>query len=154
MLGVIGYVVRNEAVTQFVLFTMCALVADYFMQMTFFITVLSIDIQRLELAEVLMQGTRAPGAAATPHADMPRRLRMDHPRSGTARLVHMLYRLWCMRSPRLVHALAIVLAAGTALVMYARSCRLKRGSVYYTIARMSLLMPSSTRVPMARSGVL
>ena len=50
---------------------------------------------------------------------MPRRLRMDHPRSGTARLVHMLYRLWCMRSPRLVHALAIVLAAGTALVMYA-----------------------------------
>lgn len=119
LLGVIGYVVRNEAVTQFVLFTMCALVADYFMQMTFFITVLSIDIQRLELAEVLMQGTRAPSAAATPHADMPRRLRMDHPRSGTARLVHMLYRLWCMRSPRLVHALAIVLAAGTALVMYA-----------------------------------
>lgn len=119
LLGVIGYVARNEAVTQFVLFTMCALVADYFMQMTFFITVLSIDIQRLELAEVLMQGTRGPSADATPHADMPHRLRMDHPRSGTARLVHMLYRLCCMRSPRIIHALAIVLAAATALVMYA-----------------------------------
>ena len=70
LLGVIGYVVRNEAVTQFVLFTMCALVADYFMQMTFFITVLSIDIQRLELAEVLMQGTRAPSAAAVSYTHL------------------------------------------------------------------------------------
>ena len=50
LLCVFGWLVPLEGVQQFVLFTTTALVVDYFMQMTFFVTVLSIDMQRLELA--------------------------------------------------------------------------------------------------------
>lgn len=119
LLALVGSFVRNEAIIQFVLFTMCALVADYFMQMTFFITVLSIDIQRLELAEVLMQGTRAPSADTAPRADEVRStFAIGQPSSGTERVLRVLYRAWRMRSPRAISAMVVAFVACGALVAY------------------------------------
>lgn len=54
-LAVSAQVIREMAV-----FSAVALVVDYIMQMTYFITVLSIDMHRLELADLLQQGSGAP----------------------------------------------------------------------------------------------
>ncbi|KAE8234791.1 hypothetical protein CF326_g172 [Tilletia indica] len=61
LLGTLAFFVTVRAVHEFCIFAICSLVIDYFMQMTFFVTVLSIDLQRLELADVLAQGGRVPG---------------------------------------------------------------------------------------------
>ena len=115
MLCLFGYFVRLEAVKQFVVFTICALVADYFMQMTFFVTVLSIDIQRLELAEVLMQGARVPSVtAAADAADAPAKLLPYRPHSATAFLLDGVRRMMRMRAPQAVRT---ALAAGIGAVM-------------------------------------
>ncbi|WFD20491.1 hypothetical protein MCAP1_002735 [Malassezia caprae] len=115
MLCLFGYLVRLEAVKQFVLFTICALVADYFMQMTFFVTVLSIDIQRLELAEVLMQGARAPSVeTASDAADTPTKLLPYRPHSATAFLLDGVHRVLRMRAPQ---AISTVIAAVIGVVM-------------------------------------
>lgn len=50
LLGIIANVVMVDAVREFCIFAIFSLVMDYFMQMTFFITVLSIDMQRLEVS--------------------------------------------------------------------------------------------------------
>jgi len=115
MLCLFGYFVRLEAVKQFVVFTICALIADYFMQMTFFVTVLSIDIQRLELAEVLMQGARVPSvAAAAEAADAPAKLLPYRPHSATAFLLDGVHRVLRMRAPQ---AVGTAVAAGIGMVM-------------------------------------
>ncbi|WFD23983.1 hypothetical protein MEQU1_002680 [Malassezia equina] len=115
MLCLFGYLVRLEAVKQFVLFTICALVADYFMQMTFFVTVLSIDIQRLELAEVLLQGARVPSVTATAaDVDVPAKLPPYRPHSASSVLIEGVRRVLRMRAPQ---AVATALAAGVGAVM-------------------------------------
>jgi WD40 repeat protein len=58
LMALIAAVVGVPAVREFCLFAICSLVVDFFMQMTFFVTVLSIDLQRLELADLLAQGGR------------------------------------------------------------------------------------------------
>jgi hypothetical protein len=55
ILGVIS-VFSVGAIRQFCVFAIVVLVAHWFLAHTFFITVLSIDIQRLELEELLRQG--------------------------------------------------------------------------------------------------
>ncbi|TDL27651.1 hypothetical protein BD410DRAFT_782783 [Rickenella mellea] len=54
-LGVIGFFARG-AIRQFCVFAIVVLVAHWFLIHTFFVAVLSIDIQRLELDELLRQG--------------------------------------------------------------------------------------------------
>ncbi|SOV09419.1 related to Sterol regulatory element binding protein cleavage-activating protein [Ustilago sp. UG-2017a] len=58
LLITIAIFIGVRAVREFCIFAIFSLVMDWFLQMTFFITVLSIDMQRLELADLLTQGTR------------------------------------------------------------------------------------------------
>jgi hypothetical protein len=59
------------AITQFCIFAIVVLVAHWFLAHTFFLAVLSIDIQRLELDELLRQNaTLAPAAMGAGHGDM------------------------------------------------------------------------------------
>ncbi len=58
LLLVIAFFIGVRAVREFCIFAVFSLIADWFLQMTFFITVLSIDMQRLDLADLLTQGTR------------------------------------------------------------------------------------------------
>lgn len=96
LLLLLAWTVRIPAVLQFCLFTICTLVVDYFMQMTFFVTVLSIDMQRLELAEVLLQAPTAapatpaaePGKPPAPHAPYRPRSVISYVLSGMYALLH------------------------------------------------------------------
>ncbi|KAL6307997.1 sterol regulatory element binding protein cleavage-activating protein [Sparassis latifolia] len=56
VLGVIAFF-STGAIRQFCAFSIVVLVAHWFLVHTFFVTVLSIDIQRLELDELIRQGT-------------------------------------------------------------------------------------------------
>jgi hypothetical protein len=56
LMSAIMMLVDVRAVREFCIFAIFALFVDFFMQMTFFATVLSIDLQRLELADLLSQG--------------------------------------------------------------------------------------------------
>lgn len=56
LMSTIAMVVDVRAVREFCIFAIFSLVVDFFMQMTFYVTVLSIDMQRLELADLLSQG--------------------------------------------------------------------------------------------------
>lgn len=58
LLLTITFLIEVRAVREFCIFAIFSLIMDWFLQMTFFITVLSIDMQRLELADLLTQGTR------------------------------------------------------------------------------------------------
>lgn len=58
LLLVIALFIEVRAVREFCIFAIFSLIMDWFLQMTFFVTVLSIDMQRLELADLLTQGTR------------------------------------------------------------------------------------------------
>ncbi|CDS01201.1 related to Sterol regulatory element binding protein cleavage-activating protein [Sporisorium scitamineum] len=58
LLLVIALFIGVRAVREFCVFAIFSLIMDWFLQMTFFVTVLSIDMQRLELADLLTQGTR------------------------------------------------------------------------------------------------
>lgn len=69
ILGVIS-VFSVGAIRQFCVFAIVVLVAHWFLAHTFFITVLSIDIQRLELEELLRQGTNL--TPAITHGGTPR----------------------------------------------------------------------------------
>ncbi|CAD6906778.1 unnamed protein product [Tilletia controversa] len=71
LLGTMAFFITVRAVHEFCIFAICSLVIDYFMQMTFFITVLSVDLQRLELAEVLAQGGRVPAPSSLQNAQNP-----------------------------------------------------------------------------------
>ncbi|PWZ02355.1 hypothetical protein BCV70DRAFT_157681 [Testicularia cyperi] len=58
LLLVIAIFIGVRAVREFCVFAIFSLMMDWFLQMTFFVTVLSIDMQRLELADLLTQGSR------------------------------------------------------------------------------------------------
>uniref|UniRef100_A0A8C5ECE9 Sterol regulatory element-binding protein cleavage-activating protein n=1 Tax=Gouania willdenowi TaxID=441366 RepID=A0A8C5ECE9_GOUWI len=59
----IGYFTLVPAIQEFCLFAVVGLVSDFFLQMFFFTTVLSIDIRRMELADL---NRRLPGEAGLP----------------------------------------------------------------------------------------
>ncbi|XP_030743458.1 sterol regulatory element-binding protein cleavage-activating protein isoform X2 [Echinops telfairi] len=61
----IGYFTLVPAIQEFCLFAVVGLVSDFFLQMLFFTTVLSIDIRRMELADL---NKRLPPEACLPHA--------------------------------------------------------------------------------------
>lgn len=56
-LGLLYIGVPTRVIREMVVFGAIALVVDFSMQMTYFVTVLSIDMQRLELADFLDQGS-------------------------------------------------------------------------------------------------
>ncbi|CDQ98426.1 unnamed protein product [Oncorhynchus mykiss] len=59
----IGYFTLVPAIQEFCLFAVVGLVSDFFLQMFFFTTVLSIDIRRMELADL---NRRLPAEAGMP----------------------------------------------------------------------------------------
>lgn len=59
LLSIITSVIGVRAVREFCIFAICSLVMDYFMQMTFFVTVLSIDMQRLEVSARYLERLRS-----------------------------------------------------------------------------------------------
>ncbi|CAE6427457.1 unnamed protein product [Rhizoctonia solani] len=59
VLGTIAYF-SSGAIRQFCIFVIVVLVAHWFLIHTFFLAVLSIDLQRLELSDVLRQGSSSP----------------------------------------------------------------------------------------------
>lgn len=118
ILSVLAWASPLESVTQFALFTIVALVVDYFMQMTFFVAVLSIDIQRLELAEMLVQGARGASSDDAPRDGAPARHGWYRPRSVTALLFALVQSVWRRRRVR-----ALGLAALAALAWAAVSGR-------------------------------
>ncbi|KAK0533059.1 hypothetical protein OC835_003125 [Tilletia horrida] len=69
LLSTLAFFVTVRAVHEFCIFAICSLVIDFFMQMTLFVTVLSIDLQRLELADVLAQGGRTAAPPSVASAD-------------------------------------------------------------------------------------
>ncbi|XP_028673300.1 sterol regulatory element-binding protein cleavage-activating protein [Erpetoichthys calabaricus] len=62
---IIGYFTLVPAIQEFCLFAVVGLVSDFFLQMFFFTTVLSIDIRRMELADL---NRRLPAEACLPPA--------------------------------------------------------------------------------------
>jgi hypothetical protein len=56
LLGLVWLLVKIPPVREFCVFAAVLIVTDWFMLHTFFLTVLSIDAQRLELADVLAEG--------------------------------------------------------------------------------------------------
>uniref|UniRef100_H3CES5 Sterol regulatory element-binding protein cleavage-activating protein n=1 Tax=Tetraodon nigroviridis TaxID=99883 RepID=H3CES5_TETNG len=72
----IGYFTLVPAIQEFCLFAVVGLVSDFFLQMFFFTTVLSIDIRRMELADL---NRRLPAEAGLPpHKPGPLRPRSPH----------------------------------------------------------------------------
>ncbi|KAI6117543.1 sterol-sensing domain of SREBP cleavage-activation-domain-containing protein [Pisolithus croceorrhizus] len=70
ILGAIAYISAG-AIRQFCTFAVVVLVAHWFLAHTFFLAVLSIDIQRLELDELLRQNPSLTPAVATSQRDSP-----------------------------------------------------------------------------------
>uniref|UniRef100_A0A670JN15 Sterol regulatory element-binding protein cleavage-activating protein n=1 Tax=Podarcis muralis TaxID=64176 RepID=A0A670JN15_PODMU len=64
----IGYFTFVPAIQEFCLFAVVGLVSDFFLQMLFFTTVLSIDIRRMELADL---NRRLPAEACMPSSTKP-----------------------------------------------------------------------------------
>ncbi|NXH06626.1 SCAP protein, partial [Loxia leucoptera] len=81
----IGYFTLVPAIQEFCLFAVVGLVSDFFLQMFFFTTVLSIDIRRMELADLNKRlppescPARAPGQGSGTEGDV------SLPRQGTGR---------------------------------------------------------------------
>ncbi|KAL1731081.1 hypothetical protein EV714DRAFT_271968 [Schizophyllum commune] len=86
ILGVIA-VFSAGAIRQFCTFAVVVLVAHWFLAHTFFLTVLSIDIQRLELDELLRQNTSL--GPAIPARERP----LGHPNSFANKVVFLCRRL-------------------------------------------------------------
>ena len=59
--------IPTRVIREMVVFGAIALVVDYAMEMTYFLTVLSIDMQRLELADFLSQGLRTESEPVNGH---------------------------------------------------------------------------------------
>ncbi|KAM8826089.1 sterol regulatory element-binding protein cleavage-activating protein isoform 1-T1 [Synchiropus picturatus] len=68
----IGYFTLVPAIQEFCLFALVGLVSDFFLQMLFFTTILSIDIRRMELADL---NRRLPAEAGLPTKPGPLRTR-------------------------------------------------------------------------------
>lgn len=58
LLWILYLSIPTRVIREMVVFGGVALLVDYIMEMTYFITVLSIDMQRLELADFLSQGAK------------------------------------------------------------------------------------------------
>ncbi|XP_021574853.1 sterol regulatory element-binding protein cleavage-activating protein isoform X1 [Carlito syrichta] len=71
----IGYFTLVPAIQEFCLFAVVGLVSDFFLQMLFFTTVLSIDIRRMELAD--LNKRLPPEACLTPAKPMGRPVRYE-----------------------------------------------------------------------------
>lgn len=54
--------IPTRVIREMVVFNAVALVMDFCMQMTYFLTVLSVDMQRMELADFITQGSRTPSS--------------------------------------------------------------------------------------------
>ncbi|PKI82478.1 hypothetical protein MVES_003692 [Malassezia vespertilionis] len=100
LLVLLASFVRIPSVSQFCLFAICTLVVDYFMQMTFFATVLSIDMQRLELAEVLLQGTAGTQTSTDAPTAQPALPHDYRPRSAASILMAGARMVWHTRAAR------------------------------------------------------
>ncbi|WWD16532.1 hypothetical protein CI109_100959 [Kwoniella shandongensis] len=69
VLGVVWLCVNLQPVREFCLFAAVVIITDWFMLHTFFLTVLSIDAQRLELADVLASNKVGPASPSTPDSE-------------------------------------------------------------------------------------
>ncbi|XP_039243278.1 sterol regulatory element-binding protein cleavage-activating protein [Pipra filicauda] len=77
----IGYFTLVPAIQEFCLFAVVGLVSDFFLQMFFFTTVLSIDIRRMELADL---NRRVPPESILPPGKAPGRPRAPPARASAA----------------------------------------------------------------------
>ncbi|WFD36995.1 hypothetical protein MCUN1_003887 [Malassezia cuniculi] len=118
IIALVCSLVRTPSVIQFCAFVMCTLVVDYFMQMTFFVTVLSIDMQRLELAEVLVQGQpTAPIESHDTPPPQPLTPPPSRPRGASSILMNGIALLWRTRSARSM-SFILFMASLAACCMY------------------------------------
>ncbi|OCF44969.1 hypothetical protein I317_01251 [Kwoniella heveanensis CBS 569] len=67
VLGIVWLCVNLQPIREFCLFAAVVIITDWFMLHTFFLTVLSIDAQRLELADVLASNGVAPHSPVQPN---------------------------------------------------------------------------------------
>ncbi|XP_050189783.1 sterol regulatory element-binding protein cleavage-activating protein [Myiozetetes cayanensis] len=81
----IGYFTLVPAIQEFCLFAVVGLVSDFFLQMFFFTTVLSIDIRRMELADL---NRRVPPESILPPGKPPCRSRAPAARPASAASPH------------------------------------------------------------------
>ena len=83
--------IPTRVIREMVVFGAVALVVDYAMEMTYFVTVLSIDMQRLELADLITQGT---GASRKPRTYFrtPPEFNKAHPRFVDSAIVWLRHR--------------------------------------------------------------
>ncbi|WFC99839.1 hypothetical protein MYAM1_002585 [Malassezia yamatoensis] len=126
LLVLLASTIRIPAVLQFCSFAICTLIVDYFMQMTFFVTVLSIDMQRLELAEILFQAPNEPDAPVpekknTAFFDEPYR-----PRSAISYVVRGLGLVWHTRSARSLQMSFLATTVLTPVLYLASSDRISQ----------------------------
>ncbi|CAE6519900.1 unnamed protein product [Rhizoctonia solani] len=97
VLGTIAYF-SSGAIRQFCIFVIVVLIAHWFLIHTFFLAVLSIDLQRLELSDVLRQGSSSPRSASnTP----------DQRRSRTRFGIRRIFKTKAARNVSLMLVLAI-----------------------------------------------
>ncbi|KAF7777822.1 hypothetical protein Agabi119p4_3894 [Agaricus bisporus var. burnettii] len=110
ILGIMGGI-GSGAVRQFCWFAIVVLVAHWFLAHTFFITVLSIDIQRLELDELLRRDTSSAPSLVRHDSNTSKQ-----PRSGWAKLGHVLKRL--LKGRATTNVSLLLLLAITATLYY------------------------------------
>ncbi|CAE6348049.1 unnamed protein product [Rhizoctonia solani] len=97
VLGTIAYF-SSGAIRQFCVFVIVVLVAHWFLIHTFFLAVLSIDLQRLELSDVLRQGSSSPRNASNA---------LDQRRSRTRFGIRQIFKTKAARNVSLMLVLAI-----------------------------------------------
>ncbi|EKM55991.1 uncharacterized protein PHACADRAFT_256989 [Phanerochaete carnosa HHB-10118-sp] len=117
VLGVIAFF-STGAIRQFCAFAIVVLVAHWFLVHTFFVTVLSIDIQRLELDELLRQGSNL----ATPLVPESTKAAVKQPRSKLGRLATQVQHMLRGR-PTKNSSLVLLLGVTAALYYLTRSHR-------------------------------
>ncbi|KAI3492760.1 hypothetical protein L1887_42557 [Cichorium endivia] len=153
LLLVIAFFIGVRAVREFCIFAIFSLMMDWFLQMTFFVTVLSIDMQRLELADLLTQGTRltrkqdsalqmSDGSTTQDSAGSIDQATGDDQPDGTLRkqvrstniVVTLLSQLWKARSART--------ASLTLILVYMSGLYLYYGTGYPSLRQSSFVLPA------------
>jgi hypothetical protein len=153
LLLVIAFFIGVRAVREFCIFAIFSLMMDWFLQMTFFVTVLSIDMQRLELADLLTQGTRltrkqdsalqmSDGSTTQDSAGSIDQATGDDQPDGTLRkqvrstniVVNLLSQLWKARSART--------ASLTLILVYMSGLYLYYGTGYPSLRQSSFVLPA------------
>ncbi|TIA98361.1 hypothetical protein E3P94_02541 [Wallemia ichthyophaga] len=116
LLAIAGYLLPGM-IREFCIFASVVSVIDYFLQSTFFITILSVDIQRLELSDLIHQGIQ-PGATAPAHAHT--HSPSDTPKKHTFTsnpLIIATKAVWKARSTRNASLLVLILIMSTLYYM-------------------------------------